>query len=147
MESRGCEVDLGKFHIAYFPAFFISARIKLGMKLKARFGRGGTDEVHHNFEAFQRSAAPIPCDMTKEPVFDLVPLAGAGRKVADLDLQPRLVTQFLEGNLPKAIAPAMAAATVRRDQQPFRLPMAATPQPLPPTANRRHSEFRGVAAH
>ena len=41
------------------------------------------NELHHGFVVTQGFAAPIRRDKGKEAVFDLVPFAGPGRKMAD----------------------------------------------------------------
>jgi len=53
-------------------------------------------------------------------MLDLVPLAGAGWQVADLDRQPRIVGKTLQLPLPQTIARAIAAAAVGRNVKPLR---------------------------
>src|SRR6516225_5740204 len=46
--------------------------------------------------------APILADEGKQPVLDFVPLAGAGRQVADRDVETELVGQLLQFVFPQA---------------------------------------------
>ena len=55
--------------------------------------------------------------VAEEPVLDLVPLAGAGRQVADRDGQAGLGGQGGEFGLPQAQPGAVRPATVGGDQQ------------------------------
>jgi hypothetical protein len=41
--------------------------------------------------ADERLGAPVLADEREEPVFDFVPLAGAGRQVADHDIEAKFV--------------------------------------------------------
>src|SRR6516165_12383170 len=66
-------------------------------------------------------------------MFDLVPLAGSRREMADLKTQSQFVRKILEGHLPKAVAATVAPTSVGRDHQlgRFREPLRAH---LPPPA-------------
>ena len=50
-------------------------------------------------------------------MLDPVPFAGAGRQVADDDRQVGVFSQFLQFQLPQPHSRAVAAATVRGNQQ------------------------------
>ena len=54
---------------------------------------------------------PIACNVAKEPMLDLIPLAGAGRVVAKFDGHARLVGQLLQSPSPKSRSGAIATAT------------------------------------
>jgi YD repeat-containing protein len=54
-------------------------------------GGCGGDEVDDDLMADQRLAPPVLTDEREQPVFDLVPLAGARRKMADRNLQSGFV--------------------------------------------------------
>ena len=71
-------------------------------------------------------------------MFYLIPLAGARRKMADRQRQPRLVSQALQLPFPKPQAPAIAAAAIGGEEQSPRLPIQAPALGAPPTADRRH---------
>jgi len=75
-----------------------------------------TNQVHDDFSTQKRCGAPVFSDVTKHPVFDFVPLAGARRKVADMDHHIQLVGQFLQSDLPQLHAKTIAPATGRVDE-------------------------------
>src|SRR5439155_49776 len=80
-------------------------------------GAGGTDEIDDHRETHERLAAPVGADVREEPVLDLVPLAGPGRKVTDGDRHTRAVGQPLQFPFPQPHAGSITAAGVRRDEQ------------------------------
>ena len=53
------------------------------------------DEVHDSFVGPQWAATPMDGDVREEPVFNLVPLAGSGREMADVDAHLVLVREIL----------------------------------------------------
>src|SRR6516162_2691443 len=80
-------------------------------------------------------------------MFDLVPLAGAGRVVTNRDGDPQLICQLLQLKLPPSQAISIAPSPIRTNQQPLglRIPLASG-QP-PPPANARHRELGGFMGH
>ena len=69
----------------------------------------------------------------EQAVLDLVPLRGAGREVADLDLQAGLVGELLQLDLPQPHAVAVGAAAVGGDRQrAWRSGSARLAEVLPP---------------
>ena len=66
------------------------------MYFKAFSRRRVADQSHDSLERFKRLALPVVCDVTKDPILDLVPLAGSRREVADLDAQSCSVYEPLE---------------------------------------------------
>ena len=95
-------MDAGEFCIGDFASFFVLAGVEFGVDLQAGLGGGVADEVDDDFVGLQRFAAPVAGDMAEQPMFDLVPLAGAGRKMADLNLQPCFVGQLFAARLSTA---------------------------------------------
>ena len=77
-----------------FDPFRVLARVQLTSNTQAGSGGGG-DQVDDDRMAHQRFAAPVLRDEGKRTVLDFVPFAGSGREVADRDLQPGFVGQFL----------------------------------------------------
>jgi len=80
-------------------------------------------------------------------VLDLVPLAGTGRVVADVDRYSTFVGDPLQLALPHVGARAVAAAGVGGDVEFFRLGVALDPDPLPPRFDRSGREHRRVVVH
>ena len=103
------------------------------MYFKAFPRRRVADQLHDSFERFKRLPLPVACDVTEEPMFDLVPLAGSRREMADLDDQTCCVCEPLEFRFPQPVAVAVAAATICGHEQPLHLwvSLAAKVLPLP----------------
>ena len=73
-----------------FDAAGIDALVEFGVHGQSG-GRGdGLEGFDDDLVGFQWSSAPVTADRGEQPVFDLVPLAGAGREVADGDRQAGL---------------------------------------------------------
>jgi hypothetical protein len=111
------QVDGGKLLLAHLDPFRVLARVQLTLDAKAGSGGGAGDQVDDDFMAHQRFATPVLSDEGEQTVLDLVPLAGSRRKVADRDLQPDFVGQFLQLQLPQPHARSVAAPTVRCNQE------------------------------
>jgi hypothetical protein len=62
------------------------------------------NERDHRLKGTERTTAPILIDVTEEAMLDLVPLAGAGREVRDVDPETQVVGQPLQLLLPRARA-------------------------------------------
>ena len=96
------------------------------------------------WRAEERLAAPVARDEAEQAVLDLVPLARAGREVADLDLKAGLVGQALQLGLPQPGAVAVGAAAVGGDRQRRGLRVARRAELLPPALDRGDRELGGV---
>src|SRR6202140_4401653 len=81
---------------------------------------------------------PVLADEGEEAVLDFVPLAGAGRQVADHDVEAELVGQLLQFAFPQPHPRAVAAAAVGGDEQAGCLGVARTTDGLPPLADAVH---------
>ena len=97
--------------------------------------------------ADQRFAAPVLADGGKEPVFDLVPLARPWRKMADCDVQTRLIRQFLQLPFLQPYPRAFTAAGVGRDQQLPGLGITSLAHRIPPATDALHCKSRRVMIH
>ena len=105
-----------EFGIGDFDSLGITALVEFGADLEPLLGGGVGDQVNDDFVAHQRSASPVLGDMAEHAVFDLVPLAGAGRKMANVNGSVQAIGQFLQRDLPPTAATAVAAGTIGRDQ-------------------------------
>src|SRR5919199_3886486 len=94
--------------------------------------------------ARQRSATPIETDVAEQPVFNLVPFARAGGKMTDRNLQPKLVSQALQGDLPHPAPAAIAATAIRGDQQFGGLRIDRDPHVVPPPSQALHRKLCSV---
>ena len=77
----------------------------------------GRDQLDDHAIADERLGAPVLADEGEEAVLDLVPLAGAGRQVADHDVEAEFVGQLLEFAFPQPHPRAVAAPAIGGDQQ------------------------------
>jgi len=67
----------GHFGVADSDPGRIGAVVEFGVDFQPGPGGGRADEVDDDLVAGQRSAGPVHRDMGEDPMFDLVPLAGA----------------------------------------------------------------------
>src|SRR5947209_15828653 len=65
----------------------ISVQVEVGAYGEPCCGCGVGDEADNGLVAFQWSSSPVAGYPGEEPVLDLVPFAGAGRIVADGDVE------------------------------------------------------------
>ena len=68
----------------------IGVVIDLASHLQAGLGGRGGDQLDDDLMADERFAAPVSGDEREQAMLDLVPLAGAGRQVADRDGECRV---------------------------------------------------------
>ena len=80
-------------------------------------------------------------------MFDLVPLAGSRRIVANRDRHSSFVAQRLQMQFPGARPVAIAAAAVSADEQPRRLSVVAFPVQTLPAPDALGSELGRVMGH
>ena len=78
-----------------FDSLLVGFLIKPGVNLKTTLSPRVSNTGNDNFVRFQRHASPVCRDVTEKPVFDFVPLAGAGRVVANFNDQSCFVCQLL----------------------------------------------------
>src|SRR5665213_2937511 len=123
-------------------------RIKPGIKLcfddKASLRSDAADELHYGLVIDERPATPVLGDVTEEPVLDLVPLAGAWRKMGNADVQACSVREGLKLGLPETRSVAVAASRVSGDQQLRGIGVGLLPHVAPPVGDRPHSKRWGV---
>ena len=100
MELRLLHTDLRQVFVADLNADRIFARVQRGLDRQAGFGFGIANQVHYHLVAGQRFATPVRRDMTEHAMFDLVPLAGPRRKVADRKAKTDVVGQALQSHFP-----------------------------------------------
>src|SRR4051812_12934859 len=112
MEIGRLEVHGGELSVGHLDAGGVRAGVEGRADREAGAGGGAPDELDDDFATDEWSSAPVFGDVAEHPVFDLVPLAGAGREVADADPQAGLVSESLELGLPPA-GPAAGAAPPR----------------------------------
>src|SRR5207237_4701817 len=94
----------------------IGVLIQLGLDGEPRVGRGLTTYIDDHLVTQQRPPPPMLGNMTKHPMFDLLPLPGPRRKVPDVDRDPDLIGALLEFDLPPPMATGIAPPAIGRDE-------------------------------
>src|SRR5438552_6844812 len=142
MKLRRDYVDARKLFIADFYSGFVVAFIQSRPYQQPGLrGRVG-DEIDDHPVTGQRTTAPVLGDKAEQTVFDLVPLARARRKVADLQAQLQLVRQILQSDFPQSVAASVTAAAVGANHQ-FRSPRKPPYSHLqPPASNAGPGDLR-----
>src|SRR5437588_9502267 len=77
-------------------------------------------------------------------MFDLVPFAGSWGKMANAQSQAQVIGKLLQGHFPQSRTVAVAAASVRGDQEFARPRKTFRPHVLPPTLNRSGGKLSRV---
>ena len=144
MELVALDGQFREFLVGHFDPRRIVALVELRLDAQSLGGRGVADQVDHDLAADQRSTTPVLGDVAKHPMLDLVPLAGAGREVTDLDDHPQVVGQFLQLDAPETNAIAVAAAAVGGDQQATRGRVERLAHLAPPPADALDRKFGRV---
>ena len=73
------EMNVSQLLIGNAPTFGIVALVKPTMDLKTGARRGCRNEIHNDLMGDERFTPPILRDKGKEPMLNLVPLAGSWR--------------------------------------------------------------------
>src|SRR6202034_3535070 len=81
MKWISVNMELGDFFVGDFDAFGVDTGVEFRMDLEPGGSAGGRNQAHNDLKTGQRLAAPVLGDAREEAVFDLVPFAGARRKM------------------------------------------------------------------
>ncbi len=138
------QVDGGDLEIGNFDTFGVFVFVQFGAHFEAGLGFRCSNQLDDRAIAAQRLASPVDRDERKKTVFDLVPLACAGRQVANRDGELELVCQLLKLDFPQTNTISVAAATVSRNHQAFGFGMTSLSHRPPPSADRVDGKGRGV---
>src|SRR5713101_319283 len=76
-----------EFLIAHLDASRIGVGVLDGSDDQSFLGGGMRDELNDRFKRDQGFGTPVDGDVREEPMFDLIPFAGARRKMTDRDAQ------------------------------------------------------------
>ena len=116
VELGALDVDGGHLRVRDDNAAGVLASVEFAAHRETGFGGGGRDQFDDDPVADERLGAPVLADEGEKPVFDFVPLAGAGRQVADHNVEAEFVRQLLKFAFPQPHPRAVAAASVGGDQ-------------------------------
>src|SRR2546425_9645576 len=108
MEVAANYREAAQLQLRYDGTFGVQAAIKPSPYAQSRSCTRVANEVDDRFQGSERLPSPVLCDMTEEPVLNLVPLARAGREVADDDIEARVVGEPLKLKLPSVRPIAIA---------------------------------------
>src|SRR4029434_7584524 len=100
---------------------WIGVLIQLGLDDETRVGRSMANKIDDHLVTDQRPPPPILGNMTKHTMFDLIPLTGPRRRAPDVDLDPYLIAEVLESDLPHPMATGIAHPAIGRDEDRVRL--------------------------
>src|ERR1700736_5313014 len=138
------QVDASEIGVGDFDAGRISVGVDLGMNLEAGFGGGSSDQLNDDLVADERLAAPVLGNEREEAVLDLVPLAGAGRQMADGDGEIEFVRELLQFHLPQPQPRSIAAAPVGGDGKMLGIGITGRTHQLPPATDGVDGKARRV---
>ena len=93
MKLGGLEQYGVELFAAYTNAGLVRRSIERRLNPQSFGARRIADQVHHHFATGQRPSAPVGRNVTEHAVLDLVPFAGAGRKVTDVNLNSAVESQ------------------------------------------------------
>src|SRR5580700_4473570 len=140
MRFVALELELLDVLFRHLDTCVILICIQDGLNFQSATVTSTANEVHDGFKVDQRLAFPVQADEGKQPVFDLVPLAGSGRIMANGDRHASFITQRLQMQLPGARPAAVAASAISADQQPRRAAVVPFPVQTPPSLDTLGSE-------
>src|ERR1700730_9325203 len=135
VELSTFEVDGGHVCIRYDNPAGVLAGVEFTVHREAGFGGSGRDQLDDHPIADEWLGTPVLADEGEEAVLNLVPLAGAGRQVADRNVEVELVGQRLPFAFPQPPRGAIAAASIGGDQQSGYFGIASPTDGEPPLAD------------
>src|ERR1035441_8670384 len=106
------------FLIRYLPTGRVFTTIQTAGYLEPFGGCRARDQIYDRLIIPKRLAAPIRGDEREQPMFNLVPLAGARGKMTYGNRQARFIGELLQLQFPEPQPCAIAPPAIRRDQQP-----------------------------
>ena len=125
----------------------IVSGIEFRLNAQARSRRRMSDQLDQDGVTHQRFSAPIERELAKQAVFNLVPFAGPGREMADVDRHSQFVRQGLQRHFPQATPAAVTPPAIGGNQQFACLRIQQLAQAVPPSANRRCRKSRGIVVN
>ncbi len=95
MEVVALKVELFHLNVWDLDSRGIGPVVNLGVDLQPFVCRGSGNQADDYLQTGERLPSPVLADEGEQAMFNLVPFAGSGRKVAHRDGEPRLVGEFL----------------------------------------------------
>src|SRR5450759_1200991 len=147
MELFSPKLEFSHLLIGHLESGLVDVGIDFAFPRESCLCGGCGDQVDDDLMTDQRLAAPVLTDEREETVLDLVPFAGARRKVTDRDLQPGFVSQLLQFPFPEPHSRSITAARIGGNQQTLRFGITAATHPAPPAAYALDRELGRVVIH
>ena len=144
MKLRPGQVQFFHLLIRNRNACRVDILIEFRLDGQARGGRRVADSLHDHFMIDERSPTPVFGNMTKHPMFNFVPFAGARREVADMDTESRLIREALQFDFPAPTTARIAPPTVRGNESLAGLGIQRLSHVHPPTPDGRHGTLGRV---
>ncbi len=116
MEVVSGDRDCFLLFFGEFDFCWVEVGVEFAADGESGCGGGVGNEVDHGLECFQWSAAPVEADAGEETVFDLVPFAGAGWIVADMNVKAGCFGEASQFMFPQPGAGTVGSASVSGDQ-------------------------------
>jgi len=98
------EIDCIEFGVVDLSALWIDVGVEFAANGEAGLGGRGCDQLDDGLVADERSATPVLGDVGEETMLDPVPFAGAGRQMADGDVDIEFGGESLKFDLPQTYA-------------------------------------------
>jgi hypothetical protein len=119
---------------------WIGAGIEFRLHLESCARGGRTDQLDDHRMTDQWTTTPVHAEVGKQAMFNRVPFAGARWQMTHSALQPSGVGAVWPLHLPQARAIALAATTIRADQQAIGRGIGTPSNHLPPAVHARDRE-------
>jgi hypothetical protein len=103
MERIPLDVDTPQLFVGNLFLCLVLVLIQYRLDLQPRLGRGVSDKLQHHLVGNERPSSPVTIDEGKHLMLNRVPLAGAGRVVADMDNQLCCGSLLLQAILPELV--------------------------------------------
>ena len=116
--TRPFDIEGGDLGVGYDNAAGVLAGVEFTAHGEAGFGGRSRDQLDNHPIAEEGLGTSVLADEGEKAVFDFVPLAGAGRQVANHDVEAEFVGQLLQLAFPqphpRAVVPPPSAVTSSR---------------------------------
>jgi hypothetical protein len=105
LQIDGCQFCVGDLNPGGITP---SVQFRLDFQTGLRGGVG--DQLDYDFVTDQRPTSPVLGNVVEHPMFNLVPFAGSGWEMADVDRNTQVKGEVLQGDLPQTTPATVAAA-------------------------------------
>src|SRR5213594_672649 len=136
--------DCGELVLRYLHTGLIVIGVQHGFDAETAASSRVPNQINNSLKVDQWPTPPVEADEGKQPVLDLVPLAGSRGIVTYSDRSADFIRQPLEFDLPSTQTGSVAPTTVGADQEACRERICSSSVHSPPPANALDREFCSV---